>query len=151
MIERPTFQPTRYFLDSRGHSLFDIFPGISGGQINVGVLQGTAIKAFHRHYLQKDHWSCVAGNIHVICITPRTDEEAEVSESTCFIDHFFIGEKNPGVLTIPEKSYHGYSNSGCKTSSLLYHVTRAYDPSNPDEYRLSWDALGSDIWKPENK
>lgn len=153
-VMKPKFYPSRYFLDSRGSSLFNVFENINGGQINIGNLYGNAIKAFHRHYLQKDYWACISGNIHIICLTPKDNllsEELDFKKENFLIDHFYIGEKNPGVLEIPIGTYHGYCNLSCDSSTLLYYVTNIYNPKEPDEYRLSYDIFGKDIWLPENK
>jgi dTDP-4-dehydrorhamnose 3,5-epimerase len=151
----PTFIPSRYFSDSRGWSQFNIFPGISGGQINVGTLMEGSIKAFHYHKRQKDLWNCISGDIHVICAEPKYigihSSYEMTSEKDSDIYHFYIGEHNPGVLIIPELFSHGYCNVGSGKSTLLYWVTNAYDAANPDEERVPWDCFGKEIWDSENK
>lgn len=171
-MNEPTFKPLRAFSDSRGYSYFDIFGEPTSGQINIGHLTGTAIKAFHYHKQQWDHWFCVNGDIHVIVFKPtekvlhvldytldefyhsRNGEGAWSSpdphDQIVDIHHFYIGEHNPGVISIPPGWAHGYCNVS-QDSDLLYWVTKAYDKNEPDEYRIKYDIFGVDIWKPENK
>lgn len=144
MIEsrEPSFRPLRAFADGRGWSHFNIFGEVTSGQINVGNVYPNVVKAFHYHNLQEDNWHCISGDIHVIVF--NIDNVKDVR-------HYYIGENNPGVLNIPRGWAHGYKNLGVTNSSLLYWVTKSYDPKQVDEYRLSWDFLGKDIWEIENK
>lgn len=169
----PTFKPLRAFADSRGYSYFDIFGEPTSGQINIGNLAGPAIKAFHYHKLQWDHWFCLKGDIHVVIARPKEIWKRVLKDYNDYMDaiinnepvfthlkdddidsmdirHFYIGEHNPGVLSIPPGWWHGYCNVS-QDSSLLYWVTKPYDPKNPDEYRIPWDVFGENFWKPENK
>jgi len=138
MLE-PILKPIRAFSDSRGYSFFNIFGEPTSGQINIGHLQSPAIKAFHYHELQWDHWFCLKGDIHVIVWKPSEDGTKND------IRHFYIGEHNPCVLSIAPLWYHGYCNVNNGLSTLLYWVTKSYDPKDPDEYRQPWDILGADI------
>lgn len=153
MFLEPFTTPLKVFCDSRGYSYFDIFPTLDKGQVNIGHLTGTAIKAFHYHTFQEDNWFCVSGDIHVICAAPKTwdmyCDPCSYKKSEYTIKHFYIGEHNPCVLTIPELWMHGYCNV-TNNSTLLYWVTKKYNPSIPDEYRINYDIFGKDIWQPEN-
>lgn len=144
MLE-PILKPIRAFSDSRGYSYFDIFGEPTSGQINIGNLQSPAIKAFHYHKKQWDHWFCLKGDIHII--TAYVNDDDSLSD----IKHFYIGEHNPCVLSIPPRHIHGYCNINNGLSTLLYWVTKPYDSKNPDEFRFCWDILGKEIWYPENK
>lgn len=139
-MKEPSLRKINAFCDGRGFSFFNIFGKVTDGQINIGNLHSGVIKAFHRHGRQKDFWMCLSGDIHVVCMSPDLSE----------IKHFYIGEHNNSVLEIPELWWHGYTNVGSKTSSLLYWVTNEYDPTNPDEERLAWDHAGKEIWEVEN-
>lgn len=152
----PTLKPLRAFADSRGYSHFDIFKNISGGQVNIGNLHPGVVKAFHYHREQWDHWFCIKGDIHVVCVDPGMTDWYKTGfpcslASSKYIKHFYIGEHTPGVLSIPPGWWHGYTNVSNEVSTLLYWVTKPYDPENPDEYRIPWNVFGDDFWKPENK
>ena len=152
---KPTFIHKPYFLDSRGFSCFNIFPELEKGQINIGFLEPGVVKGLHFHLAQYDVWHCFESNIHVVCARPKVYpwlfpySTLTIEDSDIY--HFYIGSKNPGILIIPPGFCHGYTNIGNERSGLLYWVTKPYDPKIPDEYRLPWDILGPEIWKPENK
>lgn len=155
-LEIPYFISQKYYLDSRGYSIFNIFPNLSEGQINIGFLNSNIIKGFHYHLLQKDYWHCFQGNIHVICMKPKdynnfTNEEDYQNKllGSKEIYHFYIGEKNPGILVIPELFCHGYTNLNSTTTGLLYWVTQKYNNNKPDEYRIPWDISGKELWLPK--
>lgn len=140
MKEEPNLRRINTFCDGRGFSFFDVFGDVPYGQINIGNLHSGIIKAFHRHQHQTDFWQCISGDIHVICMSPDCS----------VIKHFYIGEHNTAILEIPPGFWHGYCNVGDKVSTLLYLVTKRYDPVNADEERLAWDYKGKEIWEVEN-
>ena len=71
-------------------------------------------------------------------------------ESKVEINEFFIGEKNPVIIKIPPKMWHGYMALGKEPATILYLVTKPYNHDKPDEERKSWDAFG-DIWTVKNR
>lgn len=139
-MTEPTLRRVNAFCDGRGFSFFNIFGKVTDGQINIGNLHPGIVKAFHFHSLQEDNWFCLSGDIHVICVSPDHS----------VVKHFYIGEHNPVILNIPIGWLHGYQNVGPKTSTLLYWVTKEYNPSSPDEERIAWDFLGKELWDVEN-
>lgn len=159
-MQEPTFLPLRAFSDSRGYSYFDIYGNLGEGQINIGVLQPGVVKGLHYHMFQKDKWFCLQGDIHVVLALPKRYLQSQHYAIPYFdsepnedfiIKHYYMGEHNPGVLIIPEFWSHGYTNVSSIPTTLLYMVTKKYDPFRPDEQRIKWDKFGVDIWKPENK
>ena len=155
-MNRPTFKPLRAFSDSRGYSYFDIFGEPTSGQINIGNLHSGIVKAFHYHREQEDLWFCIKGDIHVILVNAcysgiAGQDVLTLDKELTEVQHHYIGEHNPGVLTIPRGWYHGYKNVGSTSSTLLYWVTKPYNPIVKDEYRIEWDFLGKEIWEAENK
>ena len=62
-----------------------------------------------------------------------------------------LGEKQPGVLIIPPDLWHGATTVGTEQAGLLYYVTTAYDPQNPDEQRRAWDSVPGFDWTTENR
>ena len=155
-MNEPMLRPIKAFADSRGFSFFNIFGEPTSGQINIGNLHSGIVKAFHYHKKQWDHWFCISGDIHVVCFDPiislMSDITAEdLPQLNKYIRHFYIGEHNPSLLSIPPEWSHGYTNVGNNISTLLYWVTKKYDATDPDEYRLPWNIFGADFWLPENK
>ncbi len=62
-----------------------------------------------------------------------------------------VGEKRPGVVVIPPPLWHGAATVGPAPAGLLYFVTRAYDPNDPDEERTAPDALGAFPWQVQHR
>ena len=139
-MNEPNLKNIRAFCDGRGFSYFNLFGKIGDGQINLGNLHSGVVKAFHYHNFQTDYWFCIKGDIRVICISPDRS----------IVKNFYIGEHNPAILEIPPGWLHGYKNVSSDTSTLLYWVTKEYDPKNPDEERVAWDFLGKELWDVEN-
>ena len=55
------------------------------------------------------------------------------------INEFFVGEKNPLLISVPPGVYHGFKAIGNKTAIFLSIPDKVYDRKNPDEYRLPPD------------
>jgi dTDP-4-dehydrorhamnose 3,5-epimerase len=92
------------------------------------------IKAFHWHRRQKDIWFFASGMAQVVLHDLRED-----SPSRGRTEVYYMGERHPLVLCIPEGVAHGYRVLGDRPAGLFYHTTEHYDPANPDEERLPHD------------
>lgn len=177
-IEHPRVVPVRQFADDRGYSFFPVYPLVAEGQINWSMMYPGVVKAFHYHLKQWDHWVGLVGMLKVVLARPiespvLTDElkqggwrqvvttDADVvavlkDQAQNLGRHFalqwhFLGERNPSMVSIPAGVLHGYTTVGPNPCGLLYHVTKSYDPVDPDEWRVDWDVFGESIWKVENK
>ena len=62
-----------------------------------------------------------------------------------------FGEQRPGVLVIPPGLWHGVTAMGSVPAGLLYYVTHAYDPSDPDEERRSFDSVDGFCWSTRHR
>lgn len=128
-------QDIQPYADDRGFSFNDIFPHLdAAGQINYSTVYPGVIKAWHRHAKQWDHWFVLRGMARVALYDPETGE---------FETHF-IGERSPRMISIPPGTWHGMTPVGPDPAGLLYHVTRKYDPADPDEERHPWDGFDYD-------
>lgn len=134
----PIFVPIAPYCDDRGWSLMNLLSGAMSpeGQINYSVQYPGVVKAWHRHDHQTDFWICVQGHLKVG--VHRDDDATSWS--------LVIGEKRPGVLVIPPPLWHGATTVGPTPASLLYYVTRQFDPSAPDEHRRAWDSVAGFDW-----
>jgi dTDP-4-dehydrorhamnose 3,5-epimerase len=56
------------------------------------------------------------------------------------VDEFFIGDKNPQLISVPPLVYHGFKAVGDETAYFLSVPTLAYNYKEPDEFRLPPDA-----------
>ena len=147
------------YSDDRGFSLMFVFDHVNElpGQFNVSTMYAGAVKAWHRHARQDDHWVVVAGDLKIGLFNtdgtpitaelrlagPAPDAETvrplEIAPNTGLAVH--LGEHRPGALRIPVGLWHGGVAIGGRDAILLYHVTRKYDPRNPDEERKAWNEL----------
>lgn len=137
--QQPSLLPRSNFEDDRGRSIFDAFPHIEG-QINVAFLEKDKIKAFHRHAKQDDYWLVADGLIKAILVPPNL-----ITDVRDQIKTYILSAYTPQVLYIPAGWWHGYK--ALKSGVMLYHVTRKYDPKDPDEERRGWDWWGKQIWE----
>ena len=123
--------PLRYVRDERGWFLElrreSAIPGPTV-QTNVSFSRQRVIRGLHYHERgQDDLFACLTGTARVVVLDRETDET--------FTED--IGEENPVALYIPGHHAHGFE---ALTDLLFcYHVTREYDPANPDEHGIPWD------------
>lgn len=138
----PVLVPAQFYSDDRGWSLMNQMLGVlaPAGQINFSMQYPGVIKAWHRHALQTDFWIGLVGQIKV-GIHRESDGQSWLA---------FLGEKNPGVLIIPPPLWHGAATVGPTPAGLLYYVTHAYNPAQPDEERRPFDSISGFPWHTRN-
>ncbi len=156
------------YADDRGRSimsLFDHLPELPG-QFNASVMYAGAVKAWHRHARQDDHWCVLAGSLKIGLFNtespaltaelrlagpvPGADQVRQLRIESGSGQAVYLGEHRAGVLRIPAGLWHGGVAVGGRDALLLYHVTRKYDPQDPDEQRKGWNELPFD-WGVEFK
>ncbi len=104
------------------------------GQSAVTKSYPGVIKAFHWHDHQDDVWYVVDGMARVVLYDRRAGSPTEGATQV-----IYAGDDNPVVILIPSGIAHGYQVLGNKPVILLYHVTKNYNPADPDEWRISFD------------
>lgn len=123
--------PLRRFEDERGWFMElrreSALPRITV-QTNVSFSRRGVIRGLHYHERgQDDLFVCLQGTARVVVL------DRETGETFCED----IGDDNPVALWIPGRHAHGFE---ALTDLLFcYHVTREYDPQDPDEHGLPWD------------
>jgi dTDP-4-dehydrorhamnose 3,5-epimerase len=134
----PLWVPAGTFVDDRGWSVMNLLVGAMspGGQCNYSVQHPGVIKAWHRHGKQTDFWFCASGHIKIGVF----DQESGRGWVQV------VGERAPGVMVIPPPLWHGAATAGGERAGLFYYVTRAYDPADPDEERMAFDAVDGFPW-----
>ena len=134
----PLFLPASIYTDDRGWSLMNQLQGVMSaqGQVNFSVQYSGVIKAWHRHSLQTDFWIGLKGHLKV-------GVHREEDGATWMA---IIGEKRPGVVIIPPPLWHGAATVGNEPAGLLYYVTHAYNPKQPDEQRRAFDSVEGFPW-----
>jgi dTDP-4-dehydrorhamnose 3,5-epimerase len=66
-------------------------------------------------------------------------DDQEDSETRGQINEFFVGDKNPLLISVPPLVYHGFKAVGDETAYFLSVPTLAYNYKEPDEFRLPPD------------
>jgi dTDP-4-dehydrorhamnose 3,5-epimerase len=97
-------------------------------QTNLSFSRAGTIRGLHFHERgQDDLFLCLQGTVRVVVLDRETGET--FSED--------IGDENPVAIYVPGTKAHGYE---ALTDALFcYHVTREYDPADPDEQGVPWD------------
>ena len=104
------------------------------GQVYLTTAYPGVVKAWHYHKKQWDNFTCIKGMMKVALYDPRDD-----SPTKGMINEFFIGEKNPMLISVPPMVYHGFKAIGNETAYFLSIPTEHYNYDDPDEYRLPPD------------
>jgi dTDP-4-dehydrorhamnose 3,5-epimerase len=131
MIGGAQLLPLSYFEDERGWFLEvrreSRLPERTV-QTNVSFSRQGVIRGLHYHDRgQDDLFACLTGMARVVLLDRETDEVFTVD----------IGEENPVAVYVPGQLAHGFE---ALTDLLFcYHVTREYDPADPDEHGVPWD------------
>lgn len=131
MIDEIQVLPLRYLEDERGWFVEvrreSSLPARTL-QTNVSFSRKGVIRGLHYHERgQDDLFACLTGKARVVVLDRETGETFTAD----------IGEGNPVALYIPGHFAHGFE--ALTDLIFCYHVTREYDPAEPDEHGISWD------------
>ncbi len=105
------------------------------GQVYLTTAYPSVVKAWHYHKIQTDNFTCIKGMMKVALYDNRKD-----SLTYGKINEFFIGEKNPKLISVPPGVYHGFKAIGTDTAFFISIPDEAYNKDIPDEFRLAPDA-----------
>lgn len=111
-------------------------------QISISWAVPGRINAFHVHpkEIQNEIWTVIDGGLLVWLADVRADSPTNGVKRSVFLS----GE-NPSQLYIPAGVAHGYK-AGSDGAVLIYSMDSQFDISDPNEGRLPWDFLGTDLW-----
>ena len=97
-------------------------------QTNISFSRSGVIRGLHFHERgQSDLFTCLAGMARVVVLDRSTGETFTAD----------IGDDNPAAVWMPGHYAHGFE--ALTDALVLYHVTREYDASDPDEHGIPWD------------
>ena len=96
------------------------------------------VKAWHYHKKQDDHFVCLQGKIKLGLYDAR-----EGSKTKGEVNELILSLEDPFLVKIPKGVYHGFKCVDKVESMIINMPTMAYDPKEPDEYRI--DAFDNDI------
>lgn len=126
-----------------GRALAEFFSGVPVAQLNYSIVDVEGhIKGLHYHLRQDDIWFFPPpSKAKVVLYDIRKDSPTRGQTQVVV-----AGGGQDLLVRVPPGVAHGYRplTNPC---ALLYVVTEAFDPANPDEYRIAWDhpAL-KDLW-----
>lgn len=131
MIAGVELIPLRYLRDERGWFIEvrreSRLPHATV-QTNVSFSRAGVIRGLHYHERgQDDLFACLTGMARVVVLDRETDEVFTAD----------IGEENPVAVYVPGHHAHGFE--ALTDLVFCYHVTREYDPDEPDEHGIAWD------------
>lgn len=121
------------------------FPGFHLRQINRTKLLPNATKAWHMHFNQDEIWYALPSQQILVGLWDLRKN----SPTTGVSMRFNIGCGKSQLVFIPRGIAHGSANFTGNVVEMLYFVNNQFDITDPDEYRLHWDALGKEFWLPE--
>jgi dTDP-4-dehydrorhamnose 3,5-epimerase len=101
------------------------------GQVYMTTAYLGAVKAWHYHKKQVDHFVVVKGMMKVVLYDGR-----ERSSTYKEINEFFMGEHNPILLQIPPLVFHGFKCISESEAIVINCPTEVYSYQDPDEYRV---------------
>jgi dTDP-4-dehydrorhamnose 3,5-epimerase len=131
VIEGIQVLPLQYFEDERGWFVEvrrDSALPQRTVQTNVSFSRRGVIRGLHYHERgQDDLFACLTGRARVVVLDRESDEVFTAD----------IGDGNPVALYIPGRYAHGFE--ALTDLVFCYHVTREYDPFDPDEHGVPWD------------
>jgi dTDP-4-dehydrorhamnose 3,5-epimerase len=102
------------------------------GQVYMTTAYPGAVKAWHYHRKQWDHFVCVRGMMKVVLYDGR-----EGSPTRGRINEFFMGEHNPILVQIPPLVYHGFKCISEYEAIVINCPTELYNYAEPDEFRIA--------------
>jgi dTDP-4-dehydrorhamnose 3,5-epimerase len=105
-------------------------------QTNVSFSRKGVIRGLHYHLKgQDDLFACLQGVARVVVLDRESGETFSAD----------VGEPNPVAIYIP--GYHAHGFEALTDLVFCYHVTREYDPDDPDEHGIPWnDPRVVDLW-----
>lgn len=104
------------------------------GQVYLTTAYPEVVKAWHLHIKQRDNFTCINGMVKVALYDVRKN-----SPTYGELNEFFIGEKNPLLISVPPHVYHGFKAIGSDTTFCVNVPTNPYNYSEPDEFHLPPD------------
>ncbi|WP_019532835.1 dTDP-4-dehydrorhamnose 3,5-epimerase family protein [Paenibacillus ginsengihumi] len=104
------------------------------GQASLSMTFPGVIKAFHYHERQDDIWFFPSGHAQVVLHDLRPHSATKGKTAV-----YYMGEETPYLLLIPRGVAHGYRVLGTKPVTIVYFTNQAYDPKQPDEFRIAYD------------
>ena len=101
------------------------------GQVYCTAVAFGAVKGWHYHKKQYDHFVCVAGMIKLVIYDGRPR-----SSTRGLVNELFIGVHRPQLVQIAPGLHHGFKGISHPESLVINISSEPYRHGRPDEYRL---------------
>ena len=101
------------------------------------------VRGWGLHGASTDRLFVVKGLVSIVVY----DGRAGSSTRGC-VNEFKVSERNPGLLVIPPKLYHGWKVIGVEEAFIVNMPTSLYDYDEPDAFDLPYGAPGADAVVP---
>lgn len=108
--------------------------GVVDGPIEQMIyvaLRPGALSAWHMHLLKTDHLMVIEGTVKTVLFDGREDSPTHRQ-----IEVFHLSPMRPTLVVIPPGVWHGLHNVEARSSGFVNFFDRAYDPTDPDDWRL---------------
>lgn len=119
-------------------------PGFKILQANRSRLFPRAVKAWHLHLKQDELWYVVSQDHLLVGLW----DIRKKSPTNGKVMRLIMGGGKSQLLFIPKGVAHGSANLIDHPVTMWYFTNQRFNLKNPDEGRISWDAIGADFWKP---
>lgn len=136
MLQGITIKPLKTHNDERGFftEIFsanwkDIFRD-DIVQANMSITYPGIIRAWHKHERGQVDYFIITKGAAKICVYDEKREELNEIIST---------DKNIQVVRVPGNYWHGFKAISNEPTTMIYFVSKLYDPKNPDEIRRPWN------------
>lgn len=117
-------------------------PDFKIAQINRSRLIPESVKAWHLHFNQDDVFYLPPSNSLFVGLWDLRKNSSTKGVSM----RVNLGAGQSSLLFIPRGVAHGMKNNSMQDINLFYYVNQQFNIENPDERRLSWDALSASFW-----
>lgn len=104
-------------------------------QVHVTTTLPGRVRAWGVHTSVTDRLFVVAGLVKIVVFDGRED-----SPTFGRINEFVVSERNPGLLVIAPRLYHGWKNLGTSEATIINMPDRMYDYDAPDALHLDWES-----------
>ena len=101
------------------------------GQIYITAAYPNVVKAWHMHKKQTDNLACIKGMVKLVLFDGRNRSKTKGE-----INEFAIGEKNPLLIKVPPRVWHGFKTISEEHALVINVPTELYKHTEPDEFRL---------------
>ncbi len=100
------------------------------GQVYFTTTYPGAVKAWHYHKKQTDHFYVISGMVKIVLCDQRKD-----SPTYGAVNELYLGEYCPGLLRIPPGVLHGWMCVSLTEAYIVNVVSEIYNYEDPDEFR----------------